>query len=188
MANKTDKPQKGTREYWENKMRGGRYSLMLVLIFTVVNVAFLLLDFNSYFLFSASLPYYLTAFGKGIDNAFTNGSWDVTGTYTLTALGISVVILGIFLLCWLLSKKRYGWLVAALVLFLLDTLFLAGFTWLLLYINAYYPAALLGMLSRQGHTFSLTAAPAWLWGGLAIALLLVVKGAATIGRSTNRKE
>ena len=119
MANKTDKPQKGTREYWENKMRGGRYSLMLVLIFTVVNVAFLLLDFNSYFLFSASLPYYLTAFGKGIDNAFTNGSWDVTGTYTLTALGISVVILGIFLLCWLLSKKRYGWLVAALVLFLL---------------------------------------------------------------------
>ena len=132
MVNKMDKPQKDTRAYLENKMRGGRYSLMLVLIFTVVNVAFLLLDFNSYFLFSASLPYYLTAFGKGFDNAFTNGSWDVTGTYTLIALGISVVILGIFLLCWLLSKKRYGWLVAALVLFLLDTLFLAGFTWLLM--------------------------------------------------------
>lgn len=56
MVNKMDKPQKVTRAYLENKMRGGRYSLMLVLIFTVVNVAFLLLDFNSYFLFSASLP------------------------------------------------------------------------------------------------------------------------------------
>lgn len=62
----------------------------------------------------------------------------------------------------------------------------ASFTWLLLYMNAYYPAAVLGMLSKQGYTFSITAAPAWLWGGLAIALLLVVKGAVTIGKSTHR--
>lgn len=62
----------------------------------------------------------------------------------------------------------------------------ASFTWLLLYMNAHYPAALLGMLSQHGHAFSFTAAPPWIWGGLAIALLLVVKGAVSIGRSVHK--
>ena len=57
----------------------------------------------------------------------------------------------------------------------------AGFTWLLLYMHSYYPAAFFGMLSQHGHTFNIASAPAWLWGGLVIALLLVVKGATSIG-------
>ena len=106
---------KNSREYLENKMKSARHSLLLVLIFTVVNLVLLLADGNTYFLFSASVPYYLTAFGMGMD-ADAGG-----GVFTTTALVISAIILAAYLLCWIFSKKRVGWYVAALVLFIIDT-------------------------------------------------------------------
>ena len=115
-------------EYLLGKMASGRHSLLLILLFTVVNLVMVVLDSGTYFLFSASVPYYLTAFAKGIDNGFADGPWPENGTYTIAALFISGVILLLFLLCWLLSKKRTGWLVPALVLFVLDTLALVWFT------------------------------------------------------------
>ncbi len=40
-----------------------------------------------------------------------------------TAVGIviAVFILAIYLVCWIFSKKHYGWMIAALVLFIIDT-------------------------------------------------------------------
>ena len=108
---------KNSPEYLLKQIAGGRYSLLLILIFTVVNLILLLVDSGRYFLFSASVPYYFTAFGIGMDSAFS-GSF---GTFTITALVISLMILGVYLLCWVLSKKRTGWLTAALVLFCVDT-------------------------------------------------------------------
>ncbi|MBQ4132447.1 MAG: hypothetical protein IJD04_01765 [Desulfovibrionaceae bacterium] len=64
----------------------------------------------------------------------------------------------------------------------------AGFTWLLMYMSAYHPAALFGMLSQHGYTFSFRSAPPWLWGGMIIALLMVVKGATSIGRGISRRD
>lgn len=109
---------KNSPEYLAKQIASGRHSLLLILIFTLVNLVQLLLDSNSYFLFSASVPYYLTAFCKGMDMGL---GVDGIGTFTIIALVVSLVILGIYLLCWLLSKKRMGWLVAAMVLFILDT-------------------------------------------------------------------
>lgn len=106
---------KNSREYLENKMKSARHSLLLVLIFTVVNLVLLLADGNTYFLFSASVPFYLTVFGMGMD-ADAGGS-----VFTTTALVISAIILAAYLLCWIFSKKRVGWYVAALVLFIIDT-------------------------------------------------------------------
>ena len=108
---------KNSPEYLLKQVAGGRYSLLLILIFTVVNLVLLLVDSDRYFLFSASVPYYFTAFGIGMDSAFSSG----IGTYTITALVISLLILGVYLLCWILSKKHTGWLTAALVLFCVDT-------------------------------------------------------------------
>ncbi len=125
------KPKQTSRESLMRQAASGRSSLLLVLIFSVVNIIMVLLDTDTYFLFSASVPYYLTMLGKGMDNGFVNGSWDVNSTYTITALVISAVILTIFLLCWILSKKRSGWLTVAAVLFVLDTLALAVFTFTL---------------------------------------------------------
>jgi hypothetical protein len=112
---------KNSREYLEKKVASARHSLLLVLIFTVINLVMLLVDSNSYFLFSASVPYYLTAFGLGMDMGMgTSG----IGVFTTTALVISVVILVMYLVCWLLTKKRPAWYVVAAVLFALDTVVL----------------------------------------------------------------
>ena len=117
---------KNSPEYLTKQVAGGRYSLLLILIFTVVNLVLLLVDANRYFLFSASVPYYFTAFGMGMDSAFSSG----IGTYTITALVISLMILGVYLACWLLSKKHIGWLTAALVLFCVDTAGLLVFSYI----------------------------------------------------------
>ena len=122
---------KNSRENLQRQIASGRSSLLLILIFTVVNVLFVMLDVDRYFLFSASVPYYLTMLGKGLDNGFVDGPWDINGTFTITALVISVVILAVYLLCWLLSKKRIGWQTVALVLFIVDTLALVLFTFAL---------------------------------------------------------
>lgn len=119
---------KNSMAYLEGKMASGRHSLLLILLFTVVNLVMVVLDSGTYFLFSASVPYYLTIYAKGLDNGFVDGPWSENGPYTVVALIFSGVILLLFLLCWLLSKKRAGWLVPALVLFVLDTLALAWCT------------------------------------------------------------
>lgn len=119
---------KNSPEYLAKQVAGGRYSLLLILIFTVVNLILLLVDANRYFLFSASVPYYFTAFGMGMDSVISDG----IGTYTITALVISVLILGVYLVCWLLSKKQVGWLTAALVLFSIDTVGLLFFSFIIM--------------------------------------------------------
>ena len=122
---KNNTVDKTSPEYLLKQVAGARSSLLVVLIFTVVNLAMLLLDSGRYFLFSASVPYYLTAFGMGMDIGL---GVDGIGTFTMVALVISAVILALYLVCWLLSKKRAGWLVVALVAFALDTLALLGFS------------------------------------------------------------
>ena len=110
--------RKYSPEYLLKQTAGARASLLAVLIFTVVNLAMLLLETDRYFLFSASVPQYLTAFGMGFDLGL--GYWGF-GPFTAIALVVSAVVLVLYLLCWLLSKKRPGWLIAALVFFIIDT-------------------------------------------------------------------
>ena len=117
------KAQKLTPEYLLKQIYGVRHSLLIVLIFTLVNLVMLLLDGSTYFLFSASVPYYLTAFAMGMDMGM---GYEGIGTFTLIAL-----VLVFYLLCWLQCKKRPGWYVAALVAFILDTLALVGLSLML---------------------------------------------------------
>lgn len=111
-----------SRESMEARVSGGRTMLLTAIILTVVNIVIAVLDAGAQFLYSISVPYYLVSFGKGMDNGFAEGKWSVTGTYTISALVIAAVILGVYLLCWYLSKKRRGWLIVGLVLFIVDTL------------------------------------------------------------------
>ena len=55
------------------------------------------------------------------------------------------------------------------------------FTWLILYMQASYPAAFFSLMS-QGEPFNINSAPMWLWGGLILSLVCVVKGATSIGK------
>lgn len=108
-------PDKNSRENLTQLYSGGRSTLLAVILFTLVNLVMMLLELGSYFLFSASIPYYLTLFGVIFD-AYGEGS-----TYTVTALAISAVILLAYLGCWFFSKGKSGWLTAATVFFALDT-------------------------------------------------------------------
>ncbi len=123
---KNNNKREVTPEYLLKQIAGARSSLLLVLIFTVVNLAMLLVDSGRYFLFSASVPYYLTMIGIIMD--LEVGAAGI-GTFTLIGLAISAVALVLYLLCWLLSKKRSGWFVVALVAFTLDTLALLGLSY-----------------------------------------------------------
>lgn len=121
MARNNTPVDKNSREYLLRQVANGRYSLLLIVILTVVNLVLTILDTGRYFLFSASVPYELVSLGMAFDNGFTDGAWNVRGTLTYTGLVIALVIVAVYLLCWLLSKKRAGWLTAALVLFIIDT-------------------------------------------------------------------
>ena len=119
MAKNNTPVDKNSREYLLRQVANGRYSLLLIVILTVVNLIMTILDTNTYFLFSASVPYYLVFVGMGMENGFVDGAWNVKGTLTYTGLVIALVIVAVYLLCWLLSKERAGWLTAALVLFII---------------------------------------------------------------------
>ena len=120
MARNNPPVDKNSREYLLRQVANGRYSLLLIVVLTVVNLVLTLLDTGRYFLFSASVPYELVSLGMAFDNGFSDGAWSV-GTLTFTGLVIALVIVAVYLLCWLLSKKHAGWLTAALVLFIIDT-------------------------------------------------------------------
>ena len=92
MARNNTPVDKNSREYLLRQVANGRYSLLLIVILTVVNLIMTILDTNTYFLFSASVPYYLVFVGMGIENGFVDGAWNVKGTLTYTGLVIALVI------------------------------------------------------------------------------------------------
>lgn len=127
MARKDRSTVNYTPEGMEARVTGGRSVLLIAAVLTVINVVLVMLDNGTEFLFSISAPYYLVMIGKGMDNNFVDGPWSVTGTYTITALVIAVVVVAVVLLCWFLGKERRGWLIAGMVLFIVDTLALIYF-------------------------------------------------------------
>lgn len=105
------------RQTLEQKAKAGRSNLLLAMILTVVNIVLLIAGSDTMMLFSISVPYYAVIFGV------------VLGGQELMITGcvIAAIMLAVYFLCWLLSKKRVGWLITALVLMILDTLALIGF-------------------------------------------------------------
>lgn len=91
------------------KYHSARSNLLLVIILTLVNIVLFLGGSESMLLFSASIPYYAVIFGVALD-------------IVPLGIGFAAVILVLYFLSWLLSKKKSGWLVVALILFILDTL------------------------------------------------------------------
>lgn len=127
------KPQQlSRREQLTNKYMSARHNLLLVVIFTAVNIGLLVAQSNSYFLFSASIPYYLVDLGMFLCGKYPMEYYAEMGaveffpnSFLVVMIVIAVVILGLYLLSWFLSKKpRVGWMIFSLVIFVLDTLFM----------------------------------------------------------------
>ncbi len=108
------------------KYRNARASLLTILIFSVVNI-FSIAFSDTYFLFSAFLPQILVSVGIELQLEFGDQ------IYLIVSMVIALVSVIPYFICWLFSKKRVGWMIAALVMFSLDSvLFLGLFVTLLL--------------------------------------------------------
>lgn len=107
------------RQKAQQMYNSARGNLLLMLVFTVINIILLVINTDVMFLFAASVPYYSMVFGL------------IEEVLLMPAIMVTVISVAIYLLCWIFSKKHVGWMIAALVLFVLDTLFGAGLFFLL---------------------------------------------------------
>lgn len=119
------------RSYYESKYATSRANLLLTAVFTVINLILLITNSNTYFLFSAFIPYYITSLGMLLcgrypEEYYTDGLEDIifiNDSFFAVTLTVAVVMVLFYLLAWLLSKKRrVGWLILSLVFFSLDTI------------------------------------------------------------------
>lgn len=101
-----------------DKFNSARGNLMIVVVFTVINLVLLMLDTDTQFLFSASFPSLAFALGDVLA--------DELGMSILRtgALLLAIGNIGLYFICWLFSKKRRGFMIFALILFILDCLIL----------------------------------------------------------------
>ena len=103
-ANQAQAAEKGSLPYLQARNRSARINLLLILFLTLVNIAMLFADGESYYLFSALLPYWLVGFGY---------YQEVTA---LIVAGGALLVL--YLVCFLLWNKHPAVSVAALVMFM----------------------------------------------------------------------
>ena len=128
--------QLSQNEMLANKYLRARHNILLVVIFTLVNIILLVTNSNTYFLFSATIPYYLADLGMLLCGKYPEeyymgleGIAFLNDGFLVFMLAIAAVILLLYLFSWIFCKKpRVGWMIFALVFFVLDTL---GMLWLM---------------------------------------------------------
>ena len=135
--NNPPRPGVSEREALETRYQSFRHEILFIVVCTVINIVLLLTHTDRYVLFSAYVPYFMVFTGmllcgklpaeyyEGLDGLELFDSSILVVMLVLAAIG-----LGIYMLCWIFSKKRAGWLWVALVLISLDTVglfLLAGF-------------------------------------------------------------
>lgn len=108
-----------------SRWKGGNWAIFCVAAFSVVNILMFLFGSDSYFLFTAYIPYFLGALGV----AFLKGMWEYPVSPALGAflLSITAVLVILYFVFWFFSKKKVGWLIAGTVFFALDTAFVVLF-------------------------------------------------------------
>ena len=92
-----------------------RSILWILLIMSAANVLITLLGSDTYFVFTNFITYLAAVYAR----VFYDYTQDPV--YLVIGILVALVILAVYLLCCLLSKKKRGWLTAALVLFSVDT-------------------------------------------------------------------
>ena len=135
------------RDILATKYRNARMNLLFVALVTLLNVILAATTSDTYFLFSATIPYILTFLGALLCGLYPAEYYEGLGAVNVLPMGVffaclavSLIIIGLYVLAFFLSgKNRAGWMIFALVLFCLDTLTLflyAGVSldWLLDYI------------------------------------------------------
>lgn len=121
----------------ERQYNYSRTNLLLVVIFTAINLVLLVTQGNTYFLFSASIPYILIDFAMAFcgmypaeyyGEEFANMAFFDSWVFVVCAI-IAVIVIALYLISWLFSKNnKSGWLIFALVFFAIDTVCMFALT------------------------------------------------------------
>lgn len=109
-------PTLSAHDKLKRQYSSARNNLVLMLFLTAVNIVLLFAESDYMMLFSATVPYYSLIFAMV----------DQTGILFVPGIFITIVSIITYFLCWIFSKKHYGWMIAALVLFIIDTICLIG--------------------------------------------------------------
>ncbi len=96
----------------EQKYNTARLNLLLMIGLTAVNLVLLFTGSDVMMLFSATVPYIAAVFA-------VSPGWNAFFPFFI---GVAVVIILLYLVCWFFSKKHPAWMIVALVMFVLDTL------------------------------------------------------------------
>jgi hypothetical protein len=117
-AQKTQPVSMTPRGVLERKYANCRANLLLIVITSAINL-FTVTFASSYFLFAPSLP---TLFLEVL--LIEAGEAGVELAALVIPFVFGPVLTAPYLLCWIFSKKRVGWMVAALVFFSIDCIYL----------------------------------------------------------------
>lgn len=128
-GNKQNAQSDSPRANLEAKYKQSRQNLLLVIIFTAINICLALFASGTYFLFSAYVPFFLAYFGMFATGKYpsdfyeSNMKYDFKdSSFLVIMIAIAVAILAAYLLCYILSKRnKVVWLIVALVLFAVDS-------------------------------------------------------------------
>ncbi len=132
LFNKNAYAEMSERQALETKYNSSRANLLIVAAFTLINVILAVTSSGTYFLFSAFIPYFLTDYGMFYTLSYDPDVYvnlgvmpievaDISLLYIL--LAITAVIIAFYIISYFASKNsnKAGWLIAALVLFIIDT-------------------------------------------------------------------
>ena len=100
------------RQMAAQKYNTARANLLTMLILTLLNIVMLFVGADFMLLFSATVPYFAAALGF----------YSALDIFLYPCLIFAGICLLAYFICWILSKNHYGWMIAALVLFGIDTL------------------------------------------------------------------
>ena len=125
-----DQAPQSTSQRLQNRFGSARHNLLLIVIFTTINLFLLVVNSSTYFLFSAFIPYAIVDIGMALCGKYPAdyygdlSEFEFLDTSVLVVLLIiAVVLVSMYLLSWLMTKKgRVGWMIFSLVFFSLDTL------------------------------------------------------------------
>lgn len=119
-----------TREQLEKRYKNSTSNLLLVAVFSAINLVLLLVNSDSYFLFSAYIPYLLGDYAMFFSGRYPEEYYadvpdmEFFGTSFFAAfVAVAVIFILFYVLSWFFARKNKGvWLVLSLALFVIDTL------------------------------------------------------------------
>ena len=106
------------KDTYIKRYESGRYSLIAMAAFTLVNIVLLFFGSDLYFIFSASIPYFTAIF------PWVLAIEDPSYTAFVVPMTLAAVLMLVpYVLAFFLGKRpeKYGWMILALVCFAIDT-------------------------------------------------------------------